>query len=50
MKFFQVVCAMPDTRFDIVGLGVSTVDELVALDHAPRANDKQANHHYHYGI
>ncbi len=32
---------MPDTRFDIVGLGVSTVDELVALDHAPRANDKQ---------
>lgn len=32
---------MFEERFDILGLGVSTVDELVVLDHLPFANHKQ---------
>lgn len=32
---------MPDECVDIVGLGVSTIDELILLEHLPRSNYKQ---------
>lgn len=32
---------MPGCRVDIVGLGVSTIDELILLEHLPRSNYKQ---------
>lgn len=32
---------MGDIAFDILGLGVSTIDELIVLEHHPRLNEKQ---------
>lgn len=32
---------MTDKLFDVLGLGVSTIDDLLQVDHLPRANEKQ---------